>query len=181
MVNNFKIYMTMTLQEIKAAYTELHDVQEASNKAYETKAEELRKAALRYQAIAARKMAERHRTRSKSYKNDIHWTSHIVGPILEEVERRTGIHFEHSGGTYGLRCEYPAFARDENGECIAYLCFTPGEKDSVFIDTGEKKGHYHDMSIGALNGMDNIEEEVTSIETVIENLRRRYPELHIAA
>lgn len=38
----------MTLQEIKAAYTELHDVQEASNKAYEKKAEELRKAALRY-------------------------------------------------------------------------------------------------------------------------------------
>jgi len=171
----------MTLQEIKAAYTELHDVQEAQNKAFERKAQELHKAALRYQAIAARKMAESHRTRSKSYKNDIHWTSHIVGPILEEVEHRTGIHFEHGGGCLGLRCEYSAFAKDENGKCLAFLTFTPGSNGSVFIDTGEKKGHYSDMSLGALNGMDNIEEEVTSIETVIDNLRRRYPELHIAA
>lgn len=103
-------------------------------------------------------------------------------PILREVDKRTGLNFagcaERERMTcFGLRCECPVYARDEKGECIAVLLFTPGDEGTVYIDSGETKGDYHTDSIGGMNGFGNVTEEVTSIEVIIDNLCRRYPEL----
>jgi len=39
---------------------------------------------------------------------------------------------------------------------------------------------YAPGTIGELNGWNNVEEPVTGIESVLANLRRRFPELNIA-
>lgn len=175
-----------TFDEIRNEFLTAFNTQEAQRKVFEAEAEKARKAAIRYQSIAARKMTEYHKLLYKSYINDVHWTDNLVKPVLAEIKERTGLNFidyseEHGMSTLGLRCECWTFAHDEDGECIASLCFTPGkaEDGDIYIDTGEQSGRFATGTIGEINGMNNKSEKVDSIDTVIENLRRRYPELNI--
>lgn len=175
--------MSNIIESIKAAYQATYTEQKKQEKAIEAEAEKARAAALRYQRLAAQKMGEYHKLSSKSFRAvTVRWTDDIVLPILREVDKRTGLNFaeesEHKGMMcFGIRGECPMFAYDKNGECIAYLKFTPGENGAVYIDTGENTGEYHPDSIGGMNGFGNVTEEVTSIEVVVDNLCRNFPEL----
>lgn len=161
------------------AYQHAEAIKREANRALE--------ASKRYQRIAARKMGEYHKLEHKSWdkKWSVHWHD-LLKEILREVDERTGLNFStDSLCTFGLRCETPVFAY--NGEphdhttVIASLTFTPGdvEKGQIFLDSGENRGTYHPDSIGGMNGFGNATEEVTSIEVVIENLKRRFPELNL--
>lgn len=158
-----------------------YEEQSRARKAIEKNAEKARMAALRYQRIAAQKMGEYHRLSSKSWKHgNIHWLTDLLAPTLKALNKATGLNFEHDNlHTFGMRNETPVFAHDEQGNVIAFLTFTPGDTSEgrMFIDTGEVSEHYHPNSIGGMNGFGNATEEVTSLEVIIENLRRRYPEL----
>lgn len=171
-----------TFDDIKNQFVAAYKEDDECSKAFEREARKMRDAAIRYQKIAARKMTEYHKLRTKSYHGDVHWTDNLVSPLLREVKERTGLEFfSHGSGCLGLRCEYWVFANDDNGECIASLCFMPGSvcDGEIYIDTGEETGHFGKGSIGEMNGMNNKSEKVESIETVIDNLKRRYPELNI--
>lgn len=126
-------------------------------------------------------MGEYHRLSSKSWNHgNIHWLTDLLAPTLNALNDATGLKFEYTNlHTFGLRNEVPVFAHDEQGNVIAFLTFTPGDTSEgrMFIDTGEVSEHYPQNSIGAMNGLGNATEEVTSLEIIIENLRRRYPEL----
>lgn len=175
--------MSNIIESIKADYLAAYAEQKQEEKRIEAEAEKARAAALRYQRLAAQKMGEYHKLSSKSYSAvTVRWTDDIVRPILREVDKRTGLNFSEDADNkvlscFGLRCECPVFARDEKGECIAVLKFTPGNEGMVYIDSGENTGEYHPNSIGGMNGFGNVTEEVTSIEVIIDNLCRRYPEL----
>lgn len=174
-----------TFQEIKQKFMTTYAHQEERRSAIEAEAKKAREAALRYYGIAARKMGEYHKLTTKAWMSrDTHWTDDLVLPILQEVDRITGLNFheDNSLNTFGLRCECPVFAKDENGNVLAYLCFTPGdvEKGQVFIDTGEKSyAECSPNSLAALNGYDNVREEVTSIEVIIDNIKRNNPDLKL--
>lgn len=172
--------MSNIIESIKADYLATYTEQKKQEKAVEAEAEKARAAALRYQRLAAQKMGEYHKLFSKSCSVvTVHWTDDIVLPILREVDKRTGLNFadKENLNCFGLRHECPVFAHDEKGECIAYLKFTPGENGAVYIDTGENTGEYHPDSIGGMNGFGNVTEEVTSVEVVIDNLCRNFPEM----
>lgn len=175
-----------TFEDIKQEFISAFAQQEATEEAYKKQANDARKAAIRYQKIAARKMTEYHKLFSKSFIDDVNWVDSLVKPLLREIQFLTGLDFydyakKRCSNTSGLRCEYWIFAHDDNGKCIASLCFTPGsvKEGEIYIDTGEQSGHYAAGTIGEINGMNNKSEKVESIETVIENLKRRYPELNI--
>ena len=174
-------------EEMKERFVARYEDKERRAKAIEKEANQAREAALRYQRIAARKMGEYHKLNSKSWdeKFSVHWHE-LLEEILREVDERTGLNFsEDIHGTYGLRNETPVFAYSgephDHTTVIASLTFTPGdvEKGQIFLDTGENTGAYNPNSIGGMNGFGNITEEVTSIDVVIENLKRRNPELNL--
>ncbi len=179
--------MSNIIENIKAVYMAAYTEQKKQEKAIEAEAEKARAAALRYQRLAAQKMGEYHKLFSKSCSViTVHWTDDIVLTILREVDKRTGLNFAQCAERermicFGLRGECPVYARNDSGEVIACLCFTPSfeidNRCTVYIDSGETKGNYHPGSIGAMNGFGNVTEEVTSIEVIIENLCRRYSEL----
>lgn len=175
--------MLTTFQQIKESFVTAYEEQSRARKAIEKDAEKARMSALRYQRIAAQKMGEYHRLLSKSWNNgNIHWLTDLLTPTLKALNKATGLNFEHDNlHTFGMRNETPVFAHDEQGNVIAFITFTPGDTSEgrIFIDTGEVSEHYPYNSIGAMNGFGNATEEVTSLEVIIENLRRRYPELPI--
>lgn len=175
--------MSNIIESIKADYLAAYAEQKQEEKRIEAEAEKARAAALRYQRLAAQKMGTYHQLSYKSYRAvTVHWTDDIVRPILREVDKRTGLNFSEDAenkvmNCFGMRPECPVFAHDDKGECIAFLMFTPGENGAVYIDTGENTGEYHPDSIGGMNGFGNVTEEVTSIDVIINNLCRRFPEL----
>ena len=170
-----------TFEEITAEYVSAYKEQENRRKAIKEQAYKAKAAAMRYYRIAARKMGDCEKLNSKANKCYVSWVSELVVPLVEEVNRRTGLDFDCSDlRTYGLRCECPVFAKGENGKTLTYLCFTPGDidKGQVFIDSGEKSyNNCSPNSLGALNGYDNIREEVTSIEVIIDNIKRNNKDL----
>ena len=171
-----------TFEEIKGNFIESYEDMERKFNTVEREAQKSREAALRYQRISARKMGEYHKMSHKAWiERDVHWIDDLLKPLLKEVDERTGLNFtSDTFHTYGLRNECPVFAMDGD-RVLAYLCFSPGDikKGELFLDTGDKRGNYPPDSIGALNGFDNTTEEVTSIEVIIENIKRRHPELNI--
>ena len=173
--------MLTTFQYIKESFVTAYDEQSRARKSIEKDAEKARMAALRYQRIAAQKMGEYHRLLSKSWNHgNIHWLTDLLTPTLKALNKVTGMNFEYDNlHTFGLRNETPVFAHDEQGNVIAFITFTPGDTSEgcMFIDTGEVSEYYPTNSIGDMNGLGNATEEVTSLEVIIENLRRRYPEL----
>ena len=171
---------------IQQSFVKRYNHMECRFKATEEGAEKARQAALRYQRIAARKMGEYYKLNSKAWsERDVHWYE-LLKEILKEVDKRTGLHFITDDlNSFGLRNETYVFAYsgepNDHTTVIASLMFTPGdvEKGQIFLDTGENRGNYHPNSIGGMNGFGNVTEEVTSIEVVIENLKRRNPELNL--
>ena len=171
-----------TFEDIRNNFVAAYKEDDERSESFKREASKMRDAALRYQKIAARKMTEYHKLQSKSYHSDVFWTVDLVKPILREVKERTGMEFSEVGsGCTGLRCEFWTFAYDSNGDCVASLCFMPGDiqNGEIYIDTGEQTGNFEKGTIGEINGMNNRIEKVVSIDTVIENLQRRYPELNI--
>ncbi len=171
---------------IQQSFVKRYNHMECRFRATEVEAEKVRQAAKRYQRIAARKMGEYYKLTHKAWSGrDVHWYE-LLKEILKEVDKRTGMHFITDNlNSFGLRCETPVFAYSgephDHTTVIASLTFTPGyvEKGQVFLDTGENTGAYHPDSIGGMNGFGEVTEEVTSIEVVIDNLKRRYPELKL--
>jgi hypothetical protein len=174
--------MNTTFNDIQAAFVMAYEEQKARRDVFEAKANKARETAKRYQRLAAQKMGEYYRLSHYSYGGDVHWTSHQVVPLLKEVNRRTGLNFDYSDlRTFGLGCECPVFVHDDNKKVIASLTFTPsfGRDLKLYIYSGEYTDNYASGTIAEMNGFNNVREEVTSIETIIDNLRRRFPELNL--
>ena len=114
-----------TYKEMQETYQTLRDEQERQYEAMNELAEKSREAALRYQRIAARKMGEVHKLRRKAWGcRKVNWTEGLLLPLLQEIDRRTGLNFSESPRpTFGIGCECPVFAKDENGKAIAMLKF----------------------------------------------------------
>lgn len=173
-----------TYEEIRDAFLTAYNEQESKGRYFEAKAYNARRSAIRYQKIAARKMTEYHKFLSQSYISDVHWTNSLLLPLLKEVQERTGLDFydystRRGMNTFGLRCESWTFAHNEQGKCIASLCFTPGEIGEIYIDTGERKDRFAAGTIGEINGMNNVSVKVNSVEMVIDVLKKKYPELNL--
>ena len=173
-----------TYKEMQAEYQVLHDEQERNYDTMKALAKKAREAALRYQRIAARKMGEYYKLAHKAWGcRKVNWTEGLLLPLLQEIDRRTGLNFSESTlGTFGLGCECPVFARDKDGKAIAMLKFTPsfGEEQSLYIKTGERGNCYAKGSIGDINGFNDKEVEVKSVEQVLDILHRNHPELKVA-
>lgn len=174
-----------TYKEMQAEYQALHDEQERNYDTMNALAEKAREAALRYQRIAARKMGEYYKLTHKAWGcRKVCWTEGLLLPLLQEIDSRTGLNFsESSRNTFGLGCERPVFARDENGKAIAMLKFTPSfdpDDSKLYVKTGERSNRYAEGSIGDLNGFNDKEVEVESVEQVLDILSRNHPELKTA-
>ena len=93
---------------------------------------------------------------------------------MKEVEEKTGIPFNTSHlRSYGIRCNCPVFSAD--GKTRLNFTYDEGAK-TLCVDTGESTGEFAEGTLGSINGFNEIAEDVTSVETVIKNLRRRCPE-----
>lgn len=88
--------------------------------------------------------------------------------IGEYICERTGYDYEILG-PFGMRASSSLWIVDktkDRKELMDYVvwsitvCSHYDEDDNVYLtyDTGKKKGNYDPMSIGALNGFDNVEE-----------------------
>lgn len=180
-----------TLQEISNGFHAEYGAQEKRCKAMSEEADKKRNAALRYQRLAAQKMGEYYKLHRKINLDDkIGWIGHLLRPLLEEIEQRTGWEFDNKNDlhTFGLRAECPVHIAtgevNEHGfpKYKAYITFTPEferRNDGTYhwelwYDTCEKKAErYAPMSIGGLNGFDNVTAKVESVEQIIEFLQKQ--------
>lgn len=171
-----------TYEEIIQAYKAAKEEEKKVFDEYEKKEEQLAAAAERYRRIAERKDKEREKmTRRKWESQKTHWTDNIVKPLMDEISQITGIRFDTSDlRTYGISCRCPVSAKDENGKYLAWVTFVPDDEIKINMYSGEMCDRYPKGSIGELNGYNNIEEPVTSIESILDNLRRNFPKLNIA-
>lgn len=171
----------MEYQDIINAFNVKYAEGKATENALREKAKESLRKARKYARLAALKMEENHRLEKKAWaSNKASWVNDVVVPLMKEVSRRTGIDFDLSDlRTFGLRAECPVFSVEGDREKECYVTFTPGDlKDfELFIDTGEEERRFPKGSIGAINGCNKLTEKVVSVETVTDNLRRRYPNL----
>lgn len=169
----------MTWEEIKNSYLEKVSAEKKKALKQETWAELSRQSALRYQRLAAKKMGEYYKYMHYSVKTrQTHWTEEVIA-LLKEVNAITGLNFDYSDlCVFGLRCECPVFSHNGD-EVNVMLVFTPDSDGELSIDTGKRKYDCVEGSIGDLNGFNNVTERVESIQTIIDNLRQRYPELNI--
>lgn len=165
----------MEYNEIKASFVAKRKRSKSIRKANEAKIEEAQQAARRYHALMVKKYEQIEKLKQASRHNHVSWVSEIVVPLVKEVNRRLGTKFETKDlRVYGLRAECPVFQKEEMS-----LTFTPyfdGDTFRLFLDTGKKDRKCDPGSIAELNGMDNVTEEVDTVEVVIENLKRRFPE-----
>lgn len=172
-----------TFEEITAEYVSEYKEQKNRRKATNEQADKAKAAAMRYYRIAARKMGDYNKLKNKANGCYVSWINKLVVPLVEEVNQRTGLDFDCSNlRSFGIGCECPVLTKSE--ERHASLTFTPGfgsidDPVKLRLYTGETTNRYPQGSIGELNGGNNIEEDVVSVEAVIENIRRRYPELNI--
>lgn len=169
----------MTYEEMKLMYAQRKSAAEARHDELEAQADKLRKAADRYARLVALKQEE---SRKVSYKANaalcsVHWHD-LLEELMNKVSELTGIEFEprDSWGTLGLRCESSVFSVKKEGQPLIYLDFTPGFKDKdspIYVDTGEHTGNYRQGSIAELNGFNNVSVPVTSVEQIVEMVRKR--------
>lgn len=171
-----------TYEDIRAEYITASAIAKKKSSETERLANKARQAALRYQCIAARKMAEYHKLfRKSTYEHlEANWLDSLLRPLLEEIEQRTGWQFANKDDlrTFGLRCECPVRILsdsedlDEYGErkTKAYIVFTP-YGNGLRYDTGKANDRFPLNSIGEINGFNNEVEEVTSVEQIIEFLQ----------
>ena len=169
----------MTYKEMKLTYMQRELVAKEKHDELEAQADKLRKAADRYARLVALKQEE---SRKVSRKADaalwsVHWHD-LLEELMNEVSELTGIEFEprDSWGTYGMRCESPVFSVKKEGQPLIYLEFTPGFEDKdnpIYVDTGEHTGNYRQGSIAELNGFNNVSVPVTSVEQIVEMVRRQ--------
>lgn len=174
-----------SLQDISSAFHAEYCEHEAHDNAMRAKLDQLEQAAKRYQRLAAKKMGERNKlSRDWNREPGVYWTDHLLRPLLEEIEERTGWTFANKNDlrTFGLRCECPVHIEgDEEDEFgkkwLAYLTFTHRFRDgdhTLYIDTGRTKGtSYPADSIGSLNGFNNETARVESVEQIIELLQKQ--------
>ena len=161
----------MTFEEIVTNYKREKEAQDAHNEKVRAEADKAKADAIRHHKLAVVKMGRYYKA-TNMIRYDVGWTRNLVAPLMEEVNRRTGMNFDTSRlCTFGLRGECPISAKNENGEYIASLTFT-FEDDRLFIDTGERNNRYSHGTIGGINGFNNKTEEVTGFETIIENLKK---------
>jgi hypothetical protein len=164
----------MTYDEITARYRSLRDRAKNRREALSAKSTKARRDAIRHQAIAARKMTEYHRLETMNHETTfVSWIKELVIPLVLEVNRIMGETFDTSDlRSYGLRCNCPVFSKN------MHLNFTPGEDDGdyLYVDTGEIDPSVDPDSIAGRNGFQNHREPVKNVQTVIDNLARRYPD-----
>lgn len=166
----------MEYNEIIASFVTKREHSKSIEKANEAKIAEAQEAARRYHALMVKKYEQIQKLKQASWHNRVSWVSEVVIPLVKEVNRRLGTRFETKDlRTYGLRAECTVFQKEEMS-----LTFTPyfdGDTFRLFLDTGKKGRKCEPGSIAELNGMDNISEEINSVEQVIENLKRRFPDI----
>lgn len=173
-----------TYEEIMQAYKTARENENAVINDLKTKRDKLEEAADRYRRIAERKDKEREKLRKRiNAARKSCWVDDIVKPLMDEVKAITGLPFNTSDlRTFGIGCECPVNAKDENGKYLAWVTFVPSFANDYEIRmySGEMCNRYAPGTIGELNGGNNVEEPVTGIESVLANLRRNFPELNIA-
>ena len=160
-------------------YAQRKSAAEARHDELEAQADKLRKAADRYARLVALKQEESRKVSRKA--NAALWSVHwhdLLEELMNKVSELTGIEFEprDSWGTFGLRCESPVFSVEKEGQPLIFLEFTPGfeNKDNpIYVDTGEHTGNYLQGSIAELNGFNNVSVPVTSVEQIVELVRKR--------
>lgn len=173
-----------TYEEIMQAYKTARENENTVINDLEAKRDKLEAAAARYRRIAERKDKESEKLRDRIYAaRKTYWTNGIIRPLMDEIKAITGLPFDTSDlRTFGIGCECPVDAKDENGKYLAWITFVPSFSDDyeIYMYSGEKCNRYAPGTIGEMNGGNNVEEPVTGIESVLANLRRRFPELNIA-
>ena len=179
-----------TLQEINTAFHTSYNEQDARMNVVRAEMDKLQEAARRYQRIAARKMGEHYKLRRKlSTMRDVNWVDDLLVPLLCEIEERTGWEFHDKNDlrTYGLRCECPVRINGEGVNeygwpntraSVTFTSMNTKKTDGtrtweLRYDTGEKSGQFAPGTIGAINGMNNVEAKVESVEQIIEFLRKQ--------
>ena len=147
----------VTFDAIKSKYVSSYKESEARSQEIRQKAEQAREASFRYQKLSSKKYGEYLKLMDKSYEaNNVSWLTDLVRPLLEEVDRQTGLCFsKDSLCTFGIRSECPVFSKDCKGKAIAALTFTIGDMQSgeLYIDTGQKESTCGKGSIGEINGL----------------------------
>ena len=166
----------MTYKEIKAAYDTKYAEGRKKQEDIKRLSEKAGEEAMRHFRLAAKKQALAEELRRKAYlANKANWIDDLVVPLMKEVEEKTGIPFNTSDlHSYGIRCNCPVFSAD--GKAWLNFTYDSGAKP-LCVDTGESTGKFAEGTLGSINGFNEIAEDVTSVETVIENLRRRFPEV----
>lgn len=173
-----------TYEEIMQAFKAARESENQVINELRAKRDKLEAAADRYRRIADRKDQEREKLNKRiNAARKSFWVDDIIKPLMDEVSRITGLKFDTSNlHTFGISCECPVNAKDENGEYLAWVTFVPsfGNDYEIRMYSGEMCERYAKGTIGAINGGNNVEEPVTGIESVLANLRRNFPELNIA-
>lgn len=101
------------------------------------------------------------------------WIETIVEPLMRGLEKETGLHGEIYG-PFGLCCKTSIYLREDMGKSITeqdtiHITLEPPYEGKLFYETGEIKGEYRKDSIGELNGMNNVLEELPdSIEEIVK-------------
>ena len=97
------------------------------------------------------------RLKAKYYKtcDSLSWVKCLVYPLAEELKNLVGAEKYDVYGPFGLRAETSIYLR--KGKMSGSITLTPHDNFRLYYDTGEKRGQYEARSLGALNGMDNVE------------------------
>ncbi len=173
----------MTYEEITDQFREKREAAQKLKNELRARADAAKAKALQLQGKAARQMTRYHALSDEIVSSThVSWVDNVVVPLVKEVNRRTGLAFDtEDRRTYGLRAECPVFhdTTDKDGNRKQMnLTFTPSFQNDTFqlyLDTGKTDNRYASDSIGSLNGMNNITQEIHSVEDVINNLRERFP------
>lgn len=172
-----------TYKEIMDAYKAQRECENKVINNLRAQQEKLEAAAERYRRIAERKEKEREKLRDRiNMTRKCFWTNGIIKPLMDEVSRITGLHFDTSDlRTFGISCSCPVNAIDQNGNYLAWVTFVPSFANDyeIYMYSGELSNRYPQGSLAEINGGNNIEEPVKGIDTVLANLRRNFPSLGI--
>lgn len=98
---------------------------------------------------------ERLKAKRNKMCDNLSWVKMLVHPLADELKNLVGAEKYEVYGPFGLRAETSIYLR--KGNRSGGITLTPHDKFRLYYDTGEKRGYYEDGSIGALNGMDNVE------------------------
>ena len=104
------------------------------------------------------------------------WGNHLIPPIMELVKEKFPlIKWDDDEGftPMGLCNRVSLFGKIEDKTII--LCFTPSNLQNGIIayDTEERKGEYPKGSMGDLNHMNKVSEDITSIEQIYIHIEKQ--------